>query len=107
METTIVYWGFIGMMESKIEVTIVYWGFIGIMEKKMETTVVYWLFVGIMEQKTETTIVYDVHPQAPFATLRASNTGESSSRSASRRPGPCCWVAVKELTLSYHNGFRV
>ena len=28
METTIVYWGYIGIMEKKMETTIVYWGFI-------------------------------------------------------------------------------
>ena len=38
METTIVYWGYIGIVENKMETTIVYWGYIGIMEKKMETT---------------------------------------------------------------------
>ena len=27
METTIVYWGFIGVMENKKETTIVYWGY--------------------------------------------------------------------------------
>ena len=31
METTIIYRGYIGL----------YWGYIGIMEKKMETTIVY------------------------------------------------------------------
>ena len=30
METTIVYWGYIGIMEKKMETTIVYWGYIGI-----------------------------------------------------------------------------
>ena len=39
METTIVYSGYIGIMEKKMENTIVYWGYIGIMEKKMETTI--------------------------------------------------------------------
>ena len=34
----IVYWGYTGLMEKKMETTIVYWGQIGIMEKKMETT---------------------------------------------------------------------
>ena len=43
METTIVYWGYIGIMEKKMETTIVYWGYIGIMEKKMETTIVYYV----------------------------------------------------------------
>ena len=38
-----VYWGYIGIMEKKMEATIVYWGYIGIMEKKMETTIVYWI----------------------------------------------------------------
>ena len=43
METTIVYWHSIGIMEKKIEITVVYWDSIGIMEKKMETTIiVYW-----------------------------------------------------------------
>ena len=32
------YWGYIGIMENKMETTIVYRGDIGIMEKKMETT---------------------------------------------------------------------
>ena len=39
MEATVVYWGYIGIMENKMEATIVYWGHIGIMEKKMETTI--------------------------------------------------------------------
>ena len=58
METTIVYWGYIGIMEKKMEATIVYWGYNGIMEKRMEATVVYWGYNGIMENKMETTIVY-------------------------------------------------
>ena len=58
METTIVDWGYIGIMEKKMETTVVYWGYIGIMEKKMETTVVYWGYIGIMEKKMETTVVY-------------------------------------------------
>ena len=37
METTILYWGYIGIMEKKMEATILYWGYIGIMENKMET----------------------------------------------------------------------
>ena len=31
METTIVYWGYIRIMEKKMETTIVYWGYIRIM----------------------------------------------------------------------------
>ena len=38
MEATIVYWGYLGMMEKKVETTILYWGYVGIMEKKMKTT---------------------------------------------------------------------
>ena len=29
-------------METKMETTVVYWSNIGIMEKNMETTLVYW-----------------------------------------------------------------
>ena len=43
-------------MENKVETTIVYWAYIGIMEKKTETTTLYWDFMGIMENKLETTI---------------------------------------------------
>ena len=45
METTIVNWGYIGIVEKKMETTIVNWGYIGIMEKKMETTIVYWDYI--------------------------------------------------------------
>ena len=41
METTIVYWGSIRIMEKKMESTIVFWGSIRIMEKKMEATIAY------------------------------------------------------------------
>ena len=37
----VVYWGYIGIMENKMEAAIVYWGYIGIMENKMDTTIVY------------------------------------------------------------------
>ena len=30
-------------MENKMEATIVYWGYIGIMEKKMETTIMVYI----------------------------------------------------------------
>ena len=42
METTTVYWGYIGTTEKTMEATIVYWVYIGIMEKKMETSTGYW-----------------------------------------------------------------
>ena len=29
METTIVYWAYIGIMENRMETTLVYWGYIG------------------------------------------------------------------------------
>ena len=38
METTIVYRGYIGIMEKNMETTIVYRGYIGKLEKKMETS---------------------------------------------------------------------
>ena len=44
METTIVYWGYIGTI-------------IGIMEKKMETTTVYWDDTGMMERKCKLRII--------------------------------------------------
>ena len=43
-----VYWGYIGIMENKMETTIIHWGYIGIMENKMETTIVCWGYTGIM-----------------------------------------------------------
>ena len=46
METTIVYWSYIGIMENQMETTIVYWGYIGIMENKMETTIMG--YIGII-----------------------------------------------------------
>ena len=67
METTIVYWGCIGIMEKKMETTIVYWGCIGIMEKKMETTIVYWGCIGIMEKKMETTSLDRISAQRAAA----------------------------------------
>ena len=30
METTVAYWGYIGIMEKKMETAVVYWGYIGI-----------------------------------------------------------------------------
>ena len=39
MIETIAYWGYIGMMEKKMEATIVYWSYIEKIEK-METTIV-------------------------------------------------------------------
>ena len=35
METTVVYWGIIGIMETAL----VYWDYIGIMENQMKTTI--------------------------------------------------------------------
>ena len=56
METTIVFWFYIQLVEKKLETTIIYWGIIGIMEKKMETAIVYWDYISIMGKKMETTI---------------------------------------------------
>ena len=40
-----------------METTIVYWGYVGIMEKRMETTTVCWGYIGIVAQKTDETIL--------------------------------------------------
>ena len=59
METTLVYWGYIGVIfglywdngkenGNYSSILGLYWGYIGIMEKKMETTLVYWGYIGIM-----------------------------------------------------------
>ena len=48
----------IGVIFGTILYRGLYWGYIGIMEKKMETTIVYWGYIGIMEKKMETTILY-------------------------------------------------
>ena len=45
METTIVHWAYIGIMEKKMETTILYLGHIGIMEKNMETTIMGYIGV--------------------------------------------------------------
>ena len=53
-----------GIMEKKImETTIVYWGYMGIMKKKMKATIVYWGYMGIMEKKMEATIIEAEDPQ--------------------------------------------
>ena len=68
METTIVYWGCIGIMEKKMETTIM--GYIGVLNKgqgKLAESVaalapapsallLCWGYIGIMEKKMETTI---------------------------------------------------
>ena len=54
----------------RLGTTIVYWGYIGIMENKMETTTVYWGNIGIMENKMEATILGGCQNYGPFlATL--------------------------------------
>ena len=57
IQSTIVYWGYIGMMEKNVETTIVHSGYIGIMENRTETTTVYWGYIAMMEKNMETTIV--------------------------------------------------
>ena len=85
METTIVYWEYIGIMENKMETTIVYWGYIGITENKMETTIVYWGYIGIMENKMETTIVYS----SKFLCKRQNK-------------GPCFCMLVEAASMSQY-----
>ena len=48
METTIVYWGYIGIMEKTLKTTMVSLGYIGIREDKME-----YLLQGIMTLNME------------------------------------------------------
>ena len=65
-------------MEKKMETTIVYFNYIGIMEKKTETTIVYWTYIGIVEKTKETTIVY--YTWNHFHRSPASGTAVSRSR---------------------------
>ena len=44
METAIVYWAYIGVMEKTMDTTIVYWGYTGIMEK---WKLLYWVIGGL------------------------------------------------------------
>ena len=39
METTLIYWGYIGIVENKLESIVASWDYIGIMENKMETII--------------------------------------------------------------------
>ena len=56
------YRGYKGIMAKERETTIIYWGYIRIMEKRMETTTVTTIvccaYIWIMEKKMETTILY-------------------------------------------------
>ena len=71
-----------------------YWGYIGILEKKMETTIVYWYIytyiLGLLQAKLWAEVV------GALWTL-SSESWSIMCRSS--------WVAVKELKLSYHNGY--
>ena len=53
METTIVYWAYIGIMDKKMETTIVYWGYMGIMDKKMETTIMGYIGLRVQDLLTD------------------------------------------------------
>ena len=92
METTIVYWGYIGIMEKKMQTTIVYWGYnIGTMEKKMETTVVYWGHVGVIQGLEDSDECFNSRTEArmPFFDLQAVETQTYACllSSSSARPG--------------------
>ena len=51
METTIVYWGYNGIMENKMETTIVYWGYTTpIMENQIEKKMENEMETGIIAQ---------------------------------------------------------
>ena len=58
-----------------METTIVYWGYIGVMEKKMETPIVYWVhIIGIMEKKMETTIM-GLYGSFPISSIIVASSG--------------------------------
>ena len=46
--THLVYWGYVGIVEKKMETLIVHWGCIRIMEKKMETTIMVVTIIVIL-----------------------------------------------------------
>ena len=46
------------VMTTGIDIMKLNWGYIGIVEKKMETTIISWGYIWIMEKKTETIIAY-------------------------------------------------
>ena len=63
--TTNTWWG-LGLQQTKHAQRVrqelrgyvwVIWGYIGIMENKMETTIVHWGYIGIMKKKRETTMM--------------------------------------------------
>ena len=56
MATTIVYWGYMGIMLKKMETTIVYWGYMGNNGKENGNYYSILGVIGIMEKKMETTI---------------------------------------------------
>ena len=64
MKTTIVCWGYIRILQKKMEthysMLVLFWD----NGKQNETTIlVYWSYIGIMEQNMETTIVF---PRLPI-----------------------------------------
>ena len=76
-----------------MEATIVYWGYIGIMEKKMETTIVYWVYIGIMEKKMESTMALR------YDTLGAPHVSSRHVEEVwNRMQNPCETQAHSEIT---------
>ena len=43
-------------MENKMETTIVYWGYIGILEKKMETTICNPMYFSLLDRRSSYSI---------------------------------------------------
>ena len=87
METTIIYWGYIGIMENEMETTIICWGYIRIMEKTMETTIIYWGYIGIMEKRMDTTIMYwGYTPNPKTLTLHHATPHRQPSSGCSETP---------------------
>ena len=83
METTIVYWGYIGIMEKKMETTIVYWGYIGIIPPKRRMAQ---LQPQLRDSKTGSHLVFqwDVFMQFSLELLQAKRVLRASNKVRSR-----------------------
>ena len=89
METTKVYWGYIGIIERKMETAIVYWQYIEIMEeKKWKLPAKYTGLYRDSEKengnKTEATIVYHIWPIGILEEKMGTTIGSGSRRVSTR-----------------------
>ena len=82
-----------------METTIVYRGYIGIMEKKMETTIVYWGYIGVMFP-----LCFEL-PQSLFQTVAASIAHKGSFKgktNMSHSPNSLKGLIESPLIFSMH-----